>query len=263
MKNRTKTLPLVLAFLTSLPAYAQFGGPPGGGMGGAPGPHIGGAMAKLFGDNTAFSATLDMEVKGPSAEQSVNMPGKMAFEDGKFRFEMNLGDMKGGQMRPQDAAHMKAMGMGTIVNITLPAEKISYKIFPDMQAYVESPIRNPEAAKPESDFKIETTEVGKETIDGHPCVKNKAVVTDADGQKHESIVWNATDLNKFPVKIESSEEGHTVTMLFKNVKLSKPAASQFAPPSDFKKYDSDMALMQQEMMKRMGGMGAGMPPEHP
>ena len=79
-----------------------------------------------------------------------------------------------------------------------------------------------------------------------------------EAKKHEATVWNATDLKKFPVKIETTEQGQAVTMLFKDVKLSKPEANLFDPPSDLKYY-SMMSLMQQEMMKRMGG-GMGMPP---
>jgi len=67
------------------------------------------------------------------------------------------------------------------------------------------------------------------------------------------------DLKKFPVKVETIQEGNNVTMLFKDVKVSKPEAAQFEPPADFKKYDSMMSMMQQEMMKRMGG-GMGQPP---
>jgi hypothetical protein len=85
------------------------------------------------------------------------------------------------------------------------------------------------------------------------------VVTDKEGTKHESTVWNATDLKKFPVEIQTTESGGDVTMLFKNVSLTKPAASLFDPPADFKKYDNIQQLMQQEMMKRMGG-GMGRPP---
>ena len=51
-------------------------------------------------------------------------------------------------------------------------------------------------------------------------------------------------------------------MLFKDVKLDRPDAAQFDPPAGFKKYDNTMALMQQEMMKRMGG-GSGMAPGQP
>jgi hypothetical protein len=106
---------------------------------------------------------------------------------------------------------------------------------------------------------METTELAKETVDGHACVKNKVVVTDEKGEKHESTTWNATDLKDFPIKIETTEQGTPMTMSFKNVKLAKPQASQFEPPAGFKKYDNFMTMMQEEMSKRMGG-GAGMPP---
>ena len=51
-----------------------------------------------------------------------------------------------------------------------------------------------------------------------------------------------------------------MTMLFKDVKLTKPDASLFEPPSGYKKYDSQMALMQDTMMKQMGRGGMMMRP---
>ena len=81
------------------------------------------------------------------------------------------------------------------------------------------------------DFKVETTQVGKETVDGHDCVKNQVTVTDKDGNKHVSTVWNASDLKDFPVKIVMNEGGNATTMLYKNISFAKPAASQFDPPS--------------------------------
>jgi hypothetical protein len=153
--------------------------------------------------------------------------------------------------------------MDKMVNIALPDKKVHYLVYPNMQSYAQMPIQNEEAAKPESDFKVEITELGKETVDGHPCVKNKAVVTDKEGNKLESTVWNATDLKDFPIKIETTERGHKVTMLYKDVKLSKPDASQFEPPSDYKKYDSPMALMMQQGMMRGRPGGMGTPPHPP
>jgi Domain of unknown function (DUF4412) len=154
---------------------------------------------------------------------------------------------------------MKSMGMDQVVTISLPEKKVAYMIYPGMQSYAVIQLPNAENVPTNSDFKVETTEIGKETVDGHPCVKNKYVVTDNEGVKHEYTVWNATDLKKFPVKIQTIESGDDVTMLFKNVSLTKPAASLFVPPADFKKYDDMQQLMQQEVMKRMGG-GMGMPP---
>ena len=250
-----------LIFLTSaficlglLPAYAQPGRP-----GGAPGgPRLGGAMSKLFGDNQAFSAAMEMGVTDRSGNP-ITMPGKLSFDTGKSRFEINMADMKGGQMPPNAAAQMKAMGMDQMVTISRPDKKTAYLVYPGLQSYAEIQLSKADSAPTNGDFKVETTEIGKDTVDGHPCVKNKYVVTDNEGVKHESTVWNATDLKKFPVKIETIENGSNVTMLFKNVSLAKPAASLFDPPADFKKYDNIQQLMQQEMMKRMGG-GMGMPP---
>jgi hypothetical protein len=261
MKRIFLTLAVSAFCLFLIPVRAQ----PGmrAGMGGPSGPRLGGDMAKIFGENSAFSANLEMQSTGGPAGDGMTMPGKLAYLEGKSRFEMDMSQMKSSRMSPQAAEQMKQMGMDKMVAIARPDKKVSYLIYSGLQAYVENPIQDPDAAKPESDYKIETTELGKDTVDGHACVKNKVVVTDKEGKAHESTVWNATDLKKFPVKVETAENGMTVTMLFKDVKLTKPDIAQFDPPSGFKKYDSMMEMMQQEMMKRMGG-GAGMPPSgHP
>ncbi len=80
--------------------------------------------------------------------------------------------------------------------------------------------------------------------------KNKVVVTGPDGVSHESTVWNATDLDKFPVKIEMSDNGKQTTMTFKDVKTEKPDSALFDPPADYKKYDSMMNMM---MSRARGG----------
>ena len=69
-----------------------------------------------------------------------------------------------------------------------------------MQSYVENVLADPETTAAPSDFKVETTELGKDTVDGHPCVKNKVIVTGKDGTPHESTVWNAMDLKNFRSK---------------------------------------------------------------
>jgi hypothetical protein len=89
-------------------------------------------------------------------------------------------------------------------------------------------------------------------------VKNKVTVTDDKGNSYESTVWNATDMKNFPVKIEQSAGGGTVTMNFKDIKLEKPSADKFDAPAGATKYDSMSAMMQQEMMKR-AAQGRGQP----
>jgi len=223
------------------------------------GPDFRGAMSKLFGDNHTFSATLEMQTTDGSGN-NLSMPGQICYDTGKSRFECNLTDAKGSKA---NASQMKAMGLDQIVAIRLPDQKLNYLICPGLQSYVETKTQKSEADA--ADYKMEVTEMAKETVDGHPCVKNKVVVTDKDGAKHESTVWNATDLKSFPVKIQTDEHGRDATMLFRNVSLTAPAASQFAPPADYRKYDSMQAMMQMEVMKHMGPamMNGGMsPPPH-
>lgn len=257
MKQPLRALTTVAVFLTLTSAQAQFGGRPGMGP---QGPQFTGAMAKVFGDNSAFSANL--EIQADMGGQTMTMPAKLSFNKGQTRMELDMMAVKGGHMPPQALGQLKAMGMDTMVTINQPDKKTTYLIYPGLQAYCEVPMQSPDASKPESDFKVETTELGKESVAGHDCVKNKVVVTDKDGTTQEFTVWNATDLKKFPVKVEMTQRGIASTLTFSDVKLAAPDASQFAPPSDFKKYDSMQAMMQQEMMKHMGNMGnMGHPPQ--
>jgi len=222
MKNHFSILVSTIICLGLLPAYSQ-SGPPGG-------PQLGGTLSKLFGDNQTFSADLEMQVSDKSGKP-MTMPGKLSFDTGKSRFEISTNQM---------------------VTIARPDKKIAYLVYPGLRSYAEIPLSNADSPPTKRDYKMEITEIGADIVDGHPCVKNKYIVTDNDGVKHESTVWNATDLKKFPVKIETVEQGDNVSMLFQNVSLAKPAASLFDPPADFKKYDTAQQ-MQQEMMKRLGG----------
>lgn len=259
MKTHLRNILTCVLCLAFAPAYAQFGPP----RGGTQGPSFSGPMAKLLGENSNFSANMELQTKIGSSGDTMTMPGAIAVSDGNSRFEIDMTQAKSARMPPQQAAQMKSLGMDKMVIISRPDKKLTYMVYPGLQAYVETPVQDPDAGKSASDFKIETTELGRETIDGHPCVKNKSVVTDNQGNKHEATLWNATDLKKFPVKIEQTEQGNLGTMLFKDIKLSKPDASLFEPPAGFTKYDNMMTMMQQQMMKRAGGNQILRPPPPP
>jgi hypothetical protein len=233
MKKHLLLLASVMAGLTVVTAPAQPGPPPG--------PNWDGAMAKLFGDNPGFTATMEFHMTRSSG-QEMSMPGKIAHLEGKARFEMDMSGMQGANMPPQAAAHMKQMGMGKMTSITRRDQNLIYMVYPDMKAYTEMPIHETNA--PASEYKADVTKLGEETINGHNCIKNKVVVTGPDGSTRESTLWNATDLNKFPIKIQmASKEGGNMVLLFNDVKLEKPDASLFDPPADFTKYDNMMSLM--------------------
>jgi hypothetical protein len=249
MKKQLLLIATTLLGLALLPAGAQPG---------PQGPNFDRAIEKLFGDNQAFSANVEFQTSERGGE-AVTMPGSFSFDGGKSRFEINMSEMKGSKMPPQAAEQMKAMGMDKVITISRPDKKLAYIIYPGMKSYAAMTPPGADTAASPSDFKLETTQLGKETVDGHACIKNKVIATGKDGTKVESTVWNATDLNKFPVKIETTQSGQKVVMLYKNISLKKPAASQFDTPEDFTKYDSIQSMIQTVMMKQMGG-GMGKPP---
>jgi hypothetical protein len=259
-----KNLCLIAGLVVSLnliSLHAQPGptGRPAMAMGSPGGPMISDAMTKLFGGNSTFTANLETRMKPASQNEPVTMPGKIAYDSGKSRVEMSMSEWKGINVSPAAMEHLKTMGMDSMVIISRTGSPLLYTVYPGLKAYLVVSVTNP-GTNQASDFKTEITEQGKETVDGHACVKKKVVVTDNKGTQHEFTAWTATDLKDFPVKIETSESGSAVTMSFKDVKFAKTDDSQFEPPSDYTKYTDQMEMMRQEMMKRMpqGGMG-GMP----
>ncbi len=126
---------------------------------------------------------LSAQVKPKSGDEIV-LPGKIAFDDGKARFEIDLNSATGLKLPEGAAEQMKAMGLDRITTIALPEKKIMYLVYPGMQSYMENPM--PDSMGTNQDFKVTTKELGKETVDGHPCVKNKMVMTDDKGKSVNS-----------------------------------------------------------------------------
>lgn len=238
----------VMAFLAAPTGFAQR-------MFGAGPRDIGSAdLAKIFGNNQAFTATANISIANAQHDTATEMEASFAFLKGNVRTDIDMTNMKGTKMPPQAVAQMKQMGMDRTVSIYRGDKKVVYLVYPGLKSYTEITPPAPSADKPEPKApKIDVTQVGKDTVDGHPCVENKITFTADDGSQHEMLAWQATDLNNFPIKTEMQKGGSTITTHFSNIKLSAPDASLFDPPSDFTKYGSI-----QEMM--MGNMQHMMPP---
>ena len=225
-------------------------------MGGPPRRGADEVLAKIFGKNTSFTATARVAVADPRGTQLQSVEVAYAMLDGKLRTETDVSKMKDAQMPPDAVEHVRQMGMDRTVFLMLPEKATAYIIYPGMKAYVEQPTGSAGNAKKTDASKIEKTELGKETIDGRPCVKNKVIISDPDGDKTETVVWEATDLSNFPVQTQVREPDATITTRFSDIRLAKPDASLFELPTGFKRYGN----MQELMMGVMQQMMQGMPP---
>lgn len=215
------------------------------------------ALPKLFGDTKAFTAQSDMRALDKAGKETVSMTMGFSMLDRQIRMNIDIGQIKSSQMPPGAVAAMKQIGMDRTVAIMSPKKKSMLVIYPSVQGYIEMPMPD-QMTTAEKDIKLTKSKLGTETIDGHPCVKNKVVITDAAGQKNEGIVWNATDMAEFPIQMQMQdrETGGTMTTRFRDVKIVKPDARDFEAPAAFKKYSDPMQLMQAATARVAGGSTA-------
>jgi len=73
------------------------------------------------------------------------MPGKLAYLDGKSRFEMDMTEMKSSKNAAASRRANEADGHGQ-VNRHLPSRQMILHDYPGLEAYVENPAQDPDAA---------------------------------------------------------------------------------------------------------------------
>jgi hypothetical protein len=245
VKRRFLILASAILCSGTVATYAQFG------MGSGSSP-MSDSTQQLFGSNQVFSATLSFDIHTKGKDQPMTVSGKLFFDNGNSRFEMDMTEITGGQLESADVAQMKTLGLDRMAVISVPDKKAAFLIYPNVQSYVEITVQDADSTATNRNFKIETSELGNETVDGHACVKNKVTVMDKQGILHEFTVWNATDLNNFPIQIQQTQQNTRVSIAFKDISFSKPDAGLFAAPPGFTRYGDAQTLMQQAVMKRMG-----------
>jgi hypothetical protein len=246
LKVGTKIAVLAGILLGGLSVQAQLpGGPPAG---------MSAALTKLFGDVKAFTAKAEVQVLDDAQKEKVSLPMDFALLDNKVRVEMDLTQMKNKDMPPGAADSLKQMGMAQIVSVIRPDKKAIYVIYPDQKTVLNMPMSPEDAAAAEKTPKLEKTSVGKETVDGHECVKNKVVITDDKGKNFEATTWNATDLKDFPVQIQTQESQNTSIVRFRKVQFTQPEAKEFELPTGYAQF-SDPQEMMQGIMKKMMEQG--------
>src|SRR5688572_3272184 len=227
--------------MAQLPSFNLGGGGSGGGADFA-------TMARLFGNHTGFTAKSEIRMYDKSQKETISAAMTFAYLDNKTRIEIDVTQMKNKDLPAGIADQLKQMGMDQIVTLIRPDRKAMYVLYPKLEACLTQPL-----PKDTGDAKMDKQVVGKETLDGHPCVKHKITFTSEKGGKEEFTVWNATDLKDFPVQILAKQNEDTVITRYKQVQLTKPDAKLFDLPAGFKEYNDTQSFMQGIMAKVLGG----------
>ncbi|MDB6054636.1 MAG: hypothetical protein JWN25_2159 [Verrucomicrobiales bacterium] len=205
-------------------------------------------LPKLVGSNTNFTSTTSVQVLEGGLE-TMALTMNFALSDGKIKTDLDMANMKSSSLPPEIAVQLKSTGMDKLVSIVRPDKKVIYLVYPNLSAYTELPIKQEELEAMNSP-QIEKKDLGKETVEGHPCTKQQVTVT-TGGTTQVITVWNASDLKNFPVKMQAPSGASTVVMTYKNIQFVKTKAEAFDPAPSFMKYD--MAGFQALLMKKMMG----------
>lgn len=220
-------------------------------------PGLNSAMPKLFGDNTNFIARVDTHVYDKNNKETTSMPMGFEMLGERIRVDINMTQVKSSVMSPDFATTLKQMGMDQMTTIMLPDKKVVLTIYPGLKSYAETAMDKQELEDAKKNLKMKKNRLGKETVDGHPCEKEEVTLTDDKGNEQRATIWEAQDMNKFPIKMQLSEDNTSVIMNYRDIKLGRPADSHFQAPSGMAKFDSVNALMSDAITKKMNASNSG------
>ncbi|MBI3868437.1 MAG: hypothetical protein HY299_07885 [Verrucomicrobia bacterium] len=233
-------LALLLSGMLRITVDAQI---PGGQTGFNP------ALLQLFGNHKAFTTKVELRMTDAAGKDVVKTPMGMALLDRRVRVEVNINQITSSTLDAEGLNMFKRAGMDQVVSILRPDDSRTMVIFPTAKVYAEEPMTESDASGFSEAHKVEASDIGKESFDGHPCVKRRVTVTSSSGKKVQGTIWNATDLKDFPVKIQLPEGSSMVEMTFKDVKLQRPDVSLFQPTAGFTRYESMEKLIQDRVFK--------------
>jgi len=190
-------------------------------------------ILKLFGNHDNFTVDSDFDM----TKAKVTLTMGISVSGGKLRTESDLGTCKGAGMTDDFKAliqEAQKRGLSQVVKIVRPDQNRIIRLYPVRKAYDEAPL--PKAMTADTGItKPVKTPLARETIDGHPCVKNKVVITSAKGAKQELIAWEATDLKDFPIKVQIAEGNEILVVHNRNICLAAPSPTLFEVPAGYSK----------------------------
>ena len=124
-------------------------------------------------------------------------------------------------------------------------KKVVWMLQPEEKIYMEMKLPKEGRKGDLSGYKMETTRVGEETVNGVRTTKNKMIMTGPKGDKLGGFSWVTKD--NIVVKLDAiavdkkSKERFKIEL--KNLKVGRQDAAQFEIPADYSKMDMGMGAL--------------------
>lgn len=200
---------------------------------------ITGPAGVLLTDDHAFSADFTMTFEGDD-ERASKVSGQILARGGKLRLEATFGK-----------SNRRSMAAGDFGLIWDATARQGYVFSEALQGY--APLHE----------LVWFTNVltGAETspagqIEGRTVREANVTVTGSDGQLPGLQVFEAQDLGKVPLRINSLGGRQPFTVTLSNVRLDLPAEELFLLPDGFTKYDDEADMLDEMSFREQGIISA-------
>jgi hypothetical protein len=150
-----------------------------------------------------------------------------------------------------------------MISIARHDKKVTWILMPEEKMFMSMPIgQSPSKKEDKTDlsaYKIDTTPMGQETLNGVVMNKAKMIMTGKDGSKMGGFMWTTKEGIIAKLDALSVEKGQKdrFKLEMSNLKIGKQPADLFEIPKGYEKMDMD-AMGAMEGMGDMGNMMKGM-----
>jgi|GEM_PF-6465267 hypothetical protein len=208
-------------------------------------PFFAAALSEFFTDSRDYSARAELIL--PEQEPGDSIPIGLAVSGGRMRWQLNLNQVRSARFPPERIALLRQMSLDTAVLWLKPGEDLKVAL-PRLKAWAQTPTPTFPAIEEQAankQGKLRKTAIGREVIDGHPCVKHMLNAPDENNPGQVALIWEATDLENLPIKILVKTDGRIHGFQLRNVKPGQIDERHFQPPAAFVRKPSMAALLQQ------------------
>lgn len=200
-------------------------------------------FAKINPGTPEFTTKGEMSLCNSNGAAQFVLPMDLAVSTNCLRWDVNV--MKIWPMPPQAQAAAAMIHMDKIIFLARMNQKRVFMIYPGVQAYFTLPIPDSvltDFNAQKNSVQFEKTELGHETVNGHPCIKSKMVDVEPNRPPQQGLIWCATDLQEFPVRMELHVRDGLMKFDFPDVQIAKPAASLFIVPTNYVEFANSVEI---------------------
>lgn len=155
----------------------------------------------------------------------VSMKGRIYYTPTRERREMVMGS-----------------GGDKMITITRHDKKVAWTLMPAEKMYMEMSISQAKTPGDPSQFKVEQTVVGPETVNGVSTTKGKIIMTGPKGEKMGGFMWTTKD--NIVVKMDAiavdKKQKHRFKTELTNLKIGKQDPNLFEVPAGYEKMSMGM-----------------------